>query len=367
MREAQRARVVGAVVVSAALHAVLAHELPPRRLAPRVSAPAEVMFEIVDAQPAHEERRAAAEVVSAPVVTRPAPGARAKATAVAVDESVQPVEVAKLASVAVSRAVEAEVKPAWTDLSPRAVALSAHESSAGAARSCAALHADAGMQCEDGEAARVSDAHARLQASLSAAAGSGLRSSADAKPKLTKSSDGSYAFEGTGFTATIERDGAVQLEDKSVVQVAPIPIGGTFDLMDAIEGGLLGRELHATEKRWVLEQTASLRAELAARELERLRMAGRTGLEQELRRLAGDTTRSLDKSHADIFALWDDCAADEHGTVAQELIERFVQREMPEGSAKAFTREELEALNRKRVSARRFDPYGLVDAGAQPG
>jgi len=366
-----RARVAGAVVVSAVLHVVFARGLPEKRDVERVSGAAEVSLEIVAVE--RVEAPPAVVVIESDTAK---PKVRPPLRGPVIDE--EPRDLAASVRVDGSEIAAGDLKndaeigaPATIDLSPRAVARAASDRSAGAALSCAALHADAGAQCEvdsDGDDnKRLRAANERLELALEAAANDGLRSIAEEKPKLERASDGSYRFEGRGFVAKIERDGTVQLEDRPAVQIAPIPIGGTFDLTEAIEGGLLGRELHGTEKRWFLAQTASLRGELAKRERERARLHGRSNLERELVRLASDTSRSLEARHAEIFALWDDCEADEHGSAAQELIERFVRSAMPEGSASSFAHDELEALNRGRVSKRRFDPYVNEDAGTRPG
>lgn len=360
-----------AVGASLALHLVLAWTLPARRQSRvRANAIEEVTFEIVAGVAVAHEPRVATEVEAPPQALeqraaregpmRPPRSGRTEALAVV------RVDPPALDTAADASAVRVEaVETARVDLSPRAVARHARDSLG--TRSCDELRTDAGTACGDDEGQLAQLANQRLEAALDRAASGGASTKVDAEPKLVRQSDGSYRFDGMGFVARIGRDGAVDFEDRPVVQVAPIPIGGTFDLMDAIEGGILGRELHATEKRWFLKQTASLRAELVERELERARTAGRASIEDALARIARDVSRPLAARHADIFALWDDCAADEHGTEAQQLIERFVRRAMPEGSAGAFTREELEALNRTRASARRFDPYRAADAGTQPG
>lgn len=381
-----------AIAASIGLHVALVWTVPARRSEARASARAtnELTFELMaSSTPTEEvgskrtdETRAsepAQGVQAQALAPRPAPPSELRRASER-EASAARVDAPAAAAPELARGENAEhnahrVEPAAApnapsapsarlDLSPRAVAMRMNDGAPG----CAELRADAGPHCDSGgdDALLAEAANRRLAEALRGAAQDGLKQAPYTKPKLVRDGAG-YRYEGSGFVGRIGADGSVVLDDRPGVQLAPIPIAGSFDLTNAIEGGLMGRELFATEKRGFLEQTEALRAELTERARERARQLGRSSLERELTRIARDATRPLAARHADIFALWDDCAADEHGTAAQALIERFVRREMPEGSAHAFTREELEALNGERVSARRFEPYAASSTRAGPG
>jgi hypothetical protein len=96
-----------------------------------------------------------------------------------------------------------------------------------------------------------------------------------APPKLMHAADGGYDYSARAragtvllFRAHIAPDGTVRFADGANLQLAPIPISGSFELDDLLRRG----EKHTAEKRWFLEQTAALRERLAVEMLRTTRM-----------------------------------------------------------------------------------------------
>ena len=206
-------------------------------------------------------------------------------------------------------------------------------------------------------------AEQRLQRSLDDAATRIPHLAGRPPPALKRDANGDYHYDGRVFSALIRRDGSVSLTDRSVVQSAPIPIGGTFDLMDAVEKHVLGKELYAAEKRWFLEHTAELRRTLGG-EAHAARLAqGSLHLRGRLEAILRDRALPDARKRALVFELWDDCAPDGIGEQAQHIVERFIRDHMPPGSPLAYDPAELARLNHGRASVRAFDPYAPVDAG----
>ncbi|HUS68872.1 MAG TPA: hypothetical protein VMZ28_30255 [Kofleriaceae bacterium] len=72
---------------------------------------------------------------------------------------------------------------------------------------------------------------------------------------------------------------------------------------------------------------------------------------------------SAAEKRALLFELWDECAEEgSSGVVSaanavRAAVIAFVRRRLPHGSRDAFTDDELRALNRRRTSRARFEPY----------
>jgi hypothetical protein len=67
---------------------------------------------------------------------------------------------------------------------------------------------------------------------------------------------------------------------------------------------------------------------------------------------------TLAERRGELFALWDECdEATTIGAKARHLIEDFIREVAPAGSAQAYSKPELEELNRRRVSRAAFRPY----------
>jgi hypothetical protein len=244
------------------------------------------------------------------------------------------------------------------DLSPATVAASVRNSLAPADAGACQLgtRREPAPECaKDADAAEAPGA--QLERELAALASRAPRAD-PAHHALHRQPDGSYHYEDSRFSARIAPDGSVTLQDRPLVQSAlPIPIGGTFDLNDIIEKHVLGKTLHTPQKRRFLEDTAELRAQLADRDRARNFAVGRVRLLAELERIISDPTASPGRKRASVFELWDGCASDEDGALGQLVIEAFIRDRMPHDGVLGYRDVELTALNVRRASSRRFDPY----------
>lgn len=201
-------------------------------------------------------------------------------------------------------------------------------------------------------------------------------------PSLRRTSDGGYRWEGTGFIARIEPDGAVSFSDLPGLRFgglgpeadptayadfrpAPgaLPPGSTvdvrfrFDITEALERRH-GNDPYYADRAWFLEQTEEVRDRLARRHAEEQHRRQLLRLRGRLDALMQDETRTLAARHREVFATWDDFDEDEVGRRARDALIAFVRERWPEGSANAFTDAELDALNAGRTSTERFAPYG---------
>jgi hypothetical protein len=164
------------------------------------------------------------------------------------------------------------------------------------------------------------------------------------------------------FTAHVERDGRVAFEDKkSIGFELPNLVTGRFELTDlAMRAD--GQDPYSSRKMELLDRTRAERMQLAAAETSsNLRDAlarTRPTLEQIWRGpgIAAVRRRLL-------FTLWDECAETGSAEVlataraVRATIVAFIRRRLPRGSRAAYTDAELDALNRRRTSRQRFDPY----------
>lgn len=197
-----------------------------------------------------------------------------------------------------------------------------------------------------------------LSGALSAAANARAHLSERPPPDLRRNRTGGYSYAHHVFDATIAPDGTVSFRDHPPVSMntpdlSPgglIP-GGSFDLTDATMA-----DPYRYEKEWFLHATEELRDRMADRYERRLATRGLRRLRQRLERLWGRRSRTAERRAA-IFALWDECMDGAGGRPARAVVEEFVRRRLPMGSAGAFGAAELGALNRHRHSRERFEPY----------
>jgi len=282
-----------------------------------------------------------------------------EATAVSAQRAASP------ASADVGTAGNETARPAATathGLSPSAAAATLADELFAAPRqnACRSAFASGTARCDDA----APSAEQRLQQSLDDAATRIPHLARRPPPELKRDPNGDYHYDGRVFTALIRRDGSVSFADRSVVQSAPIPIGGTFDLMDAVEKYVLDKQLYPAEKRWFLEHTAELRRTLSD-EAHAARLAqGSLHLRGRLETIIGDRGLSDARKRELVFELWDGCAPDGIGEQAQHIVEQFIRDHMPPGSPLAYAPTELARLNRGRASVHAFDPYAPADAGA---
>jgi hypothetical protein len=366
MRRTWRSGLLWSLLASLVLHLVIAVRLNRDGAPPRPVPPSAVEMAIIERQPARPVSPGVvaaapvpAERPAAPQGRRPPPHIRGPAPTTA--------ETAAAPSVAAgapaSPPAEAKPRGAAPDLSPSAAASTLAGEIARAPRepTCPAPSepsaADTAPRC--GVRADETRPAERLQEHVERAASTVPHLAKNPPPRLRRDTNGEYHYEGIGFTGLIRKDGTVDLTDRAAASVAPIPIAGTFDL-----DRMLDPNVYSAEKRRFLEETETLRNELAEQERERVLAQGRFRLRGKLEGiLANDALAPLQKRAA-IFGLWDDCAEDATGSEAQRLVEAFVRERLPRGSSLGYGDAELAELNARRASARRFDSYAKFDGGA---
>ncbi|MEM7448572.1 MAG: hypothetical protein AAF355_10055 [Myxococcota bacterium] len=218
---------------------------------------------------------------------------------------------------------------------------------------------------------------ARLNAELSTTAPRHL--SKRPPPRLRRTRDGGYRFDGSVFSARILPDGRVVFSDRRAdfswsqderealasdalhaesyqapQEDAPAGTGFRFDLNSAVMRAA-GMDPHQAERGWFMRETESVRDRLAeayrAREQER----GLERLRARLREIwRGDEDASRRRRR--LFEIWDGCAEDDHGNRAREIVIRFIRRVLPPSTPDAFSETELRQLNEGRSSAAVFSP-----------
>jgi hypothetical protein len=221
---------------------------------------------------------------------------------------------------------------------------------------------------------------------------------------LRRQDDGSYLYLDPGgrFSARLELDGRLLFADRWRRPSASRPERGTCCGRPP-EGALpagnpfwaapvpgplewatrsRGRDPAASAKAQLLEKTRAFRTRLAvawALDLISTRLAA---LDGELQAIWNADALPTEDKRRLLFARWDECAErfavpTEHlpddaivrvdearveaAMVARAEIAAFVRRHAPSGDPLAYTAEELERLNAKRVSVRPFAPYASED------
>lgn len=132
----------------------------------------------------------------------------------------------------------------------------------------------------------------------------------------------------------------------------------------------------AIEAKGLTESARVLAAIAEAAEITEQRLAA---LDGELEALWTDTSKPASERRRLLFERWDECEEGDGSTEplrlttavelpdalrgqagdrARATIEAFVRKHVPARSGDAFGAAELEALNERRESERRFDPYG---------
>ena len=182
------------------------------------------------------------------------------------------------------------------------------------------------------------------------------------------------------FKAYLHPDGRVEFKNMPVAINKSTLMPAMPGMSEAVRAAQ-GNELYRNEKKQLLDETFELRLSLAVG-------AARRHIDAQLDRLYRDL---LDIWHDDespaptrrrlLFERWDECEEAfsgraklnpefgddgqarldviraEAGKDARKRIEEFIRRHLPRGED-GYSRDELEALNRRRKSRTRFDPYG---------
>jgi hypothetical protein len=144
--------------------------------------------------------------------------------------------------------------------------------------------------------------------------------------------------------------------------VPPVPkdpgdalIHGQADVSSWLERKLVG-DPYASRKKKLLEDTFAERAEhgkaYRADQLVHAAERMRANLEE-----LWANTREPSARRTMIFELWDECTEDDAGQRARDVAVLWIQEQLPQTSADAYTRAELDVLAQRRHSKQAFEPY----------
>lgn len=225
------------------------------------------------------------------------------------------------------------------------------------------------------------DRAALRSAQLSADLGRAAKADVDAllkhrKLELSREPDGTCHYAGDAIDATILPDGGVQFADKAAKSEVKLGVDEPPARPVTMEDRIAPQELRAgmkvtprawqAERDWFLRESAPIRQGLAdathARELQ----TDARDLRKQLDRVWCDESRPKPERRRAIFDLWADTSSDEIGARGRALILEYVRRNLPAGSADAYSGAELAQLNLDRAGSDRFAPYSAVgdrDAG----
>ncbi len=171
---------------------------------------------------------------------------------------------------------------------------------------------------------------------------------------LRRRGDGSYAYQGHAFTATITPDGEVRFSDRGGVEVDPAAGSARFDLSDALMRAN-GQDPYAAERQWFMDQTEDLRVGLEDAALARRRSEGLRRIRGRLSALWNRTETPASERKRQIFAVWAEMAEGEEGAAGRREVLEWIAESLPRGDLDAYTASELAMLNRGRIL--RFSPY----------
>ncbi len=198
---------------------------------------------------------------------------------------------------------------------------------------------------------------------------------------LRPTNDGGYVYADSAFGAKIAADGQVVIWNKLPgVEISPgevLPgdgvqpwiikppmVGFQIDITDVVMR-LAGDDPYQHRKLRFLEKTLPLRAQMAEEACQERLTRAIIDLKGDLERLWADASVPVEVRRRQLFQMWDDCADDPrdgnlvgYGDQARATVIAFIKAKLPATSLYAYTPAELVALNRRRRSALRFDPYG---------
>jgi hypothetical protein len=181
--------------------------------------------------------------------------------------------------------------------------------------------------------------------------------------ELKPAGNGTYQSHHGAFDATVARDGTVNLHDKPSVELSPgcIFAGCPMNLDDAMMRAAGIDPYRAAKLHW-LDKTREERFQigLANRKTELAHSA--QAMQRNLTWMWNKTRDPVERKQA-LFELWDEVAESgdddlvRGGEAARRYLVGFVRSKLPEGSAGAFTGDELAQLNAHRRSHEPFAPY----------
>jgi hypothetical protein len=267
---------------------------------------------------------------------------------------------------------QSNAQPDVLDLAPRTAALSALPR---ATQSVAS-----GEPRDDLVASRGAELSAELHAVANENPGRQHRT-----PDLVRDPDGTCHYAGDAVNATILPDGGVRFENKPsdvrAVTVQPLargqllPRGGPpvppehpVTPEEQIAPQQLEFRVKVTprawdaERAWFLRETEALRAEMADAAHERELGGAEHGLRKRLDHIWCDVTKTPEQRRRAIFEVWNETSVDEVGARGRRVVEAYVRENLPQGSALAFSPQELLVLNSTRGGRERFEPYARATA-----
>lgn len=177
--------------------------------------------------------------------------------------------------------------------------------------------------------------------------------------RLKPQAGGGYVSKHQSFTGHIAHDGTIEFEDHIAGYTG---LGFWFDVTDTVMMAA-GDDAYSAAKLRLLEDTRDQRLAMAAEACEERLDQTLYALRGDLENIWKDSALTVDAKRRMIFQLWDDCAEEgapsvvDHGKLARVTIVEFVKKVLPEGSPFAYTPDELVALNGRRASKQRFEPY----------
>ncbi len=192
------------------------------------------------------------------------------------------------------------------------------------------------------------------------------------EPTWSPSGNGTFQAHKEPFKAKITRDGRIHFRDKRNVQLEGIGLDaetkmpvlkGRFDLTDAVMASF-GDVLYPYRKLKLMDESREARAEMAqAYESEVLKTA-LFGYRKRLSEIWRAPRYTLVERKRLLFLLWDECA--ESGPTSIVTTARairattlhFIRKKLPPEHPQAYSDKELQLLNAKRQSTKRFRPYG---------
>ena len=185
-------------------------------------------------------------------------------------------------------------------------------------------------------------------------------------PRRRPTKDGGWRYDDSTFAAKVGPDGTVTFDERGHESVDLLPdsdVGGwRIDVNDWILSAA-GDDPYSYEKRRFIEATREERLAMARAACGARLSASLVELPERLDKV-WRSARPIEEKRQILFDLWDDCAEEgtpevmRYGELARLTILDFIQKHLPEGSETAYTQLELEKLNERRASSKRFDPYG---------
>lgn len=183
-------------------------------------------------------------------------------------------------------------------------------------------------------------------------------------PEFIARRDGSYTYAGHAFSARIHPDGSISFSDREGMNFSDLGTNDgksagvrfSFDLADGAHRRR-GSDPYRAEREYVIKGSEELREKLIAEHRAKEEERGLRRIEGKLHTI-WNASREFSAKRRAIFRVWDELSEDEMGARARAIVIAFIKEHAPSGGAEAYTDEELNALNERRTSRERFDPYG---------